>query len=135
MRIQLVSVFVDDQDKALKFYTDILGFKLKHDQPAGSGRWITLVSPEDPNGIELLLEPKGHPATEPFTSALKEDGVPFTQFAVDDVDAEYERLKKLGVEFPQPPVKYGRFSLAVFDDTVGNLIQLIHVAPTEEAKS
>lgn len=126
MNIQWASVFVDDQERALRFYTDILGFRLKHDEPAGDARWITVVSPEHPDGVELLLEPKGHPAAEPFTSALVADGIPFTQFAVDDVQAEYERLAERGVEFTQPPVTMGPITVAVFDDTVGNLIQLIH---------
>jgi catechol 2,3-dioxygenase-like lactoylglutathione lyase family enzyme len=99
MRINLASVFVDDQDKALRFYTEVLGFKQKTDVPAGEHRWITVVSPEDPDGTELFLEPDAHPAAKPFKEALVADGIPFTMFAVDDVRAEFERLRGLGVRF------------------------------------
>ena len=105
MRINLTSVLVDDQDVALRFYTDVLGFVPKVDVPLGEGaRWLTVVSPDDPDGTQLLLEPSGHPAARPFKAALVEDGIPFTSFAVDDVQAEYDRLVALGVRFTQPPV-------------------------------
>jgi catechol 2,3-dioxygenase-like lactoylglutathione lyase family enzyme len=124
MRIHLTSVLVDDQEKALRFYTDLLGFVKKHDVPLGTDRWLTVVSPEDPDGTELLLEPSGHPAAKPFKDALVADGIPFTSFAVDDVKAEYERLRGLGVRFTQEPVDMGQVATAVFDDTCGNLIQI-----------
>ncbi|KFF58310.1 hypothetical protein JF66_19490 [Cryobacterium sp. MLB-32] len=128
MRITLTSVLVDDQEKALRFYTDVLGFVTKYDIPLGEDRWLTVVSPEDPQGIELLLEPSGHPAAKPFKDALVADGIPFTQFAVDDVTAEYERLHGLGVRFTQEPTVMGPVTIAVFDDTCGNLIQITHMA-------
>ncbi|MCY9784614.1 VOC family protein [Nocardiopsis sp. EMB25] len=126
MRIHLSSVFVDDQDKALRFYTEVLGFVKKHEVPLGEDRWLTVVSPEDRDGTELLLEPSGHPAVKPFREALVSDGIPYTQFAVDDVRAEFERLRTLGVRFTQEPVEMGPVTTAVFDDTCGNLIQIIH---------
>ncbi|MEU6072506.1 VOC family protein [Micromonospora sp. NPDC047074] len=125
MRINITSVFVDDQAKALAFYTEKLGFIKKTDEPAGGARWLTVVSPADPDGVELLLEPEGHPAAGPFKSALVADGIPFTQFAVDDVPAEVERLKGLGVEFTQDATDLGPVVTAVLDDTCGNLIQII----------
>ncbi|MDQ3871281.1 MAG: VOC family protein [Chloroflexota bacterium] len=124
MRINVTSVLVDDQDKALRFYTDILGFAKKTDVPAGEHRWLTVVSPEQPDGVELLLEPDAHPAARPFKEALVADGIPFTSFAVDDASAEYERLSELGVRFTQPPTQMGPVTTAVFDDTCGNLIQI-----------
>jgi catechol 2,3-dioxygenase-like lactoylglutathione lyase family enzyme len=124
MRINVTSVLVDDQDKALTFYTEILGFVKKTEIPLGEARWLTVVSPEEPDGTELLLEPDGHPAAGPFKQALMDDGIPFTSFAVDDVDAEYERLRALGVRFTQEPVEIGPVRTAVFDDTCGNLIQI-----------
>ncbi|WP_414943083.1 VOC family protein [Amycolatopsis sp. cmx-11-32] len=124
IRINITSVFVDDQAKALAFYTEKLGFQKKHDVPTGDARWLTVVSPADPDGVELLLEPDGHPAAGPFKRALVSDGIPVTQFAVDDVFAEVERLKGLGVEFTQDAVDLGPVVTAVFDDTCGNLIQL-----------
>jgi len=124
MRINLTSVPVDDQERALRFYTEILGFEKKHDIPMGKHRWLTLVSPEDPSGAELVLEPDEHPAVKPFKSALVEDGIPFTSFAVSDIEAEHKRLESLGVRFTQPPVDYGMAIAAVFDDTCGNLIQI-----------
>ncbi|WP_187283457.1 VOC family protein [Streptomyces sp. t39] len=124
MRINITSVLVDDQAKALAFYTEKLGFTKKTDVPAGDARWLTVVSPADPDGVELLLEPDGHPAAGPFKHALVEDGIPFTQFAVDDVYAEVERLKGLGVEFTQEATDLGPVVTAVLDDTCGNLIQL-----------
>lgn len=124
MKIVVTSVFVDDQAKALDFYTNVLGFVKKHDVPVGEDRWLTIVSPEAPDGVELLLEPGDHPAVAPFQSALLEDGIPAASFAVDDVPAEYERLRSEGVHFTQPPVEMGAVSTAVFDDTCGNLIQI-----------
>jgi catechol 2,3-dioxygenase-like lactoylglutathione lyase family enzyme len=129
VRITLASVLVDDQDKALQFYTQTLGFRKKHDVPLGDGsaggcRWLTVVSPEDPNGTELVLEPDEHPAVKPFKAALVEDGIPFTSFAVRDVAAEHKRLEALGVRFTQPPTDFGPVITAVFDDTCGNLIQI-----------
>jgi catechol 2,3-dioxygenase-like lactoylglutathione lyase family enzyme len=128
MRIVVTSVFVDDQAKALAFYTDILGFKKKQDVPMGEHRWLTVVSPEDLDGTELLLEPAGHPAVAPFREALVSDGIPFTSFGVADVHAECERLKGLGVRFVQEPVQMGPVTMAVLDDTCGNLIQIAQVA-------
>jgi catechol 2,3-dioxygenase-like lactoylglutathione lyase family enzyme len=128
MRINLASVLVDDQEKALRFYTDVLGFVKKHDVPLGEDRWLTVVSPQDPDGTELLLEPSGHPAAKPFKEALVADGIPYTSFAVDDVKAEYERLRGLGVRFTQEPVDMGPVTTAVLDDTCGNLIQIAHQA-------
>jgi catechol 2,3-dioxygenase-like lactoylglutathione lyase family enzyme len=125
MRIHITSVLVDDQDKALAFYTDVLGFVKKEDVPLGHAKWLTVVSPEDPDGTELLLEPDTHPAVKPFKQALVEDGIPFTQFAVDDVHTEFERLRALGVRFTQEPAAMGEVTTAVLDDTCGNLIQLI----------
>jgi catechol 2,3-dioxygenase-like lactoylglutathione lyase family enzyme len=124
MRIYLTSVLVDDQEKALRFYTEILDFVKKNDIPVGEARWLTVVSPEDPDGTELLLEPDGHPAAGPFKRALVDDGIPFTSFAVDDAKAEFERLRALGVRFTQEPADMGAVTTAVFDDTCGNLIQV-----------
>ena len=124
MRIVVSSIFVDDQDKALAFYTTKLGFIKKTEVPVGSARWLTVVSPDDQNGTELLLEPDSHPAVGPFKSALAQDGIPFTSFAVENVQAEYERLRADGVVFTQPPVQMGPVTTAVLDDTCGNLIQL-----------
>ncbi|WDV55743.1 VOC family protein [Streptomyces coeruleorubidus] len=126
MRIHITSVFVDDQDKAMRFYTEVLGFVKKHDVPVGADRWLTVVSPEDPDGTELLLEPSGHPAVQPYKTALVEDGIPAASFAVDDVQAEFERLRGLGVRFTQEPLEMGSITSAVLDDTCGNLIQLVH---------
>ena len=125
MRINLSSVWVDDQEKALRFYTDVLGFVKKTDVPTGEYRWLTVVSPEAPDGVELLLEPDAHPAARPLKDALVADGVPFTSFAVDDVHEEYERLTALGVRFTQKPTEMGPVTTAVLDDTCGNLIQLV----------
>lgn len=124
MRIHLTSVFVDDQEQALRFYTEVLGFQKKHAVPMGEHRWLTVVSPEDPGGPELLLEPSSHPAVGPYRQALVEDGIPCAAFAVDDMHAEYERLSGLGVRFTQPPVEMGNVTTAVLDDTCGNLIRL-----------
>ncbi|MER5410083.1 VOC family protein [Streptomyces sp. NPDC002769] len=126
MKIHLSSVFVDDQEKALRFYTDVLGFVKKHDVPLGEDRWLTVVSPEDPDGTELLLEPSGHPAVQPYKTALVQDGIPATSFAVDDVQAEFTRLRDLGVYFTQEPLEMGPVTTAVLDDTCGNLIQIVH---------
>ena len=124
MKIHLASVLVDDQAKALEFYTEKLGFLKKQDVPMGADRWLTVVSPEVPDGVELLLEPSGHPAAGPFKEALVADGIPFTSFGVEDVQAEYERLVALGVVFTQPPTQMGPVTTAVLDDTCGNLIQI-----------
>jgi catechol 2,3-dioxygenase-like lactoylglutathione lyase family enzyme len=124
MRINLASVLVDDQEKALRFYTDVLGFVKKTEFPVGEHRWLTVVSPEDPDGVELVLEPDEHPAAKPFKEALSADGIPFTSFAVADVPAEFDRLKGLGVRFTQEPVAMGAMTTAVLDDTCGNLIMI-----------
>jgi len=124
MRINLTSVLVDDQDKALRFYTDVLGFVKKTEVPMGEHRWLTVVSPEDPEGVELLLEPDEHPAAKPFKEALVSDGIPFTSFAVANVHAETERLRDLGVTFTQEPTDLGSVITAVLDDTCGNLLQI-----------
>ena len=124
MRIHLTSVFVDDQDEALAFYTEVLGFEKKTEVPMGDARWLTVVSPGDPDGTELVLEPSTHPAVPPFKEALVADGIPFTSFAVEDVHVEFERLRGLGVRFVQEPVEMGPVTTAVFDDTCGNLLQI-----------
>lgn len=124
MRITVTSVLVDDQEKALRFYTDVLGFVKKTEVPLGEHRWLTVVSPENPDGVELVLEPGDHPAVGPFKEALVADGIPFTSFAVDDVQTEFERLTGLGVTFTQEPTAMGPVTTAVFDDTCGNLIQI-----------
>jgi catechol 2,3-dioxygenase-like lactoylglutathione lyase family enzyme len=124
MRIHLASVFVDDQEKALRFYTEVLGFVKKVDVPVGAARWLTVASPEEPEGTQLLLEPDGHPAVGPYRGALVEDGIPCASFAVKDARAEYERLRAAGVRFTQEPVEMGPVTTAVFDDTCGNLIQI-----------
>ncbi len=130
MRIHLTSIFVDDQRAALSFYTDVLGFTKHHDIPLGEDAWLTVVSPDDPAGPELLLEPSSHPAVRPYREALMADGIPLAQFAVDDVHAEHERLTRAGVVFTQPPTDVGVAIMAVFDDSCGNLIQLIAEKPT-----
>jgi catechol 2,3-dioxygenase-like lactoylglutathione lyase family enzyme len=124
MKITLTSILVDDQAKALSFYTDVLGFEKKNDVPLGEHRWLTVVSPDAPDGVELVLEPDEHPAAKPFKAALVADGIPFTSFAVDDVQREYERLRDLGVRFTQRPTPMGPVTTAVLDDTCGNLIQI-----------
>lgn len=124
LKINLTSVLVDDQEKALRFYTDVLGFQKKTEVPLGEFRWLTVVSADDPNGTELVLEPDAHPAARPFKEALIRDGIPFTSFAVADVHAEFERLRALGVVFTQEPAAMGPVTTAVFDDTCGNLIQI-----------
>lgn len=124
MRINVTSVLVDDQDKALKFYTEVLGFVKKTEIPVGEFKWLTVVSPENPDGVELVLEPDVHPAVGPFKRALVEDGIPFTSFAVANVQAEFERLRALGVRFTQEPLELPGVTTAIFDDTCGNLIQI-----------
>jgi predicted enzyme related to lactoylglutathione lyase len=129
MRINLTSVFVDDQRAALAFYTDVLGFTKRRDIPVGSDSWLTVVSPDSPEGPELLLEPSSHPAVKPYRDALVQDGIPLAQFAVDDVETEHARLTAQGVVFTQPPTDIGVAVVAVFDDTCGNLIQLVAERP------
>jgi catechol 2,3-dioxygenase-like lactoylglutathione lyase family enzyme len=129
MRITRTSVMVDDQSKALEFYTRVLGFEKRADIPLGEHRWLTVVSPQDRDGVELLLEPDEHPAVRPFKEALVADGIPFVSFTVDDVEAEHGRLSGAGVVFTQPPVASGPVVTAVLDDTCGNLVQLVSPAP------
>ena len=129
MRITLTSVLVDDQAKALDFYTRVLGFEKKHDVPMGEYSWITVVSPDAPDGVELVLEPDQHPAARQFKDALVADGIPFTAFAVDDVEVEHARLSAAGVAFTQPPTTMGPVVTAVLDDTCGNLIQIQSASP------
>jgi catechol 2,3-dioxygenase-like lactoylglutathione lyase family enzyme len=128
MKIVVTSVLVDDQAKALAFYADVLGFQKKTDIPLGDHRWLTVVSPSAPEGVELVLEPDEHPAARLFKAALVEDGIPFTSFAVDDIHQEYERLRALGVRFTQEPTAMGPVTAAVLDDTCGNLIQIAQSA-------
>lgn len=128
MRIYVTSVFVDDQAKALSFYTEKLGFIVKNDIPLGDHRWLTVVSREAPEGTELLLEPSGHPAVGPYKSSLVNDGIPAASFKVDDLKKEFERLRELGVKFTLEPMDAGPVRMAVFDDTCGNLIQLVEMA-------
>lgn len=127
MKIYVTSVFVDDQAKALDFYTRQLGFVVKHDVPVGEHRWLTLVSPDDPDGTELLLEPSEHPAVKPFKDALVADGIPATSFRVDDLDAEHRRLVENGVRFTLAPMDAGPVRMAILDDSCGNLIQLVQM--------
>jgi catechol 2,3-dioxygenase-like lactoylglutathione lyase family enzyme len=124
MKINMASVLVDDQEKALRFYTEVLGFAKKTEIPLGEHRWLTVVSPDDPDGVELALEPDEHPAAKPFKDALVRDGIPYTSFSVDDVQREYDRLSALGVRFTQQPLDAGPVTTAVLDDTCGNLIQI-----------
>jgi catechol 2,3-dioxygenase-like lactoylglutathione lyase family enzyme len=128
MKIRLTSVLVDDQEKALQFYTKVLGFEKKMDIPMGAARWLTVISPEGPADMQLLLEPNSHPAARAFQEAIFKDGIPLTAFAVDDIATEFERLKAHGVAFKQPPTPAGPVTLAVFDDTCGNLIQIYQPA-------
>jgi catechol 2,3-dioxygenase-like lactoylglutathione lyase family enzyme len=132
MRIYITSVLVDDQSRALDFYTSKLGFQLKRDIPIGAHRWLTVVSKEQPDGTELLLEPSEHPAAQPFKRALVEDGIPATSFQVDDVDTEFRRLKDLGVRFTVEPMDAGTVRMVVFDDTCGNLIQLVQMTGQQQ---
>jgi catechol 2,3-dioxygenase-like lactoylglutathione lyase family enzyme len=128
MRIKVTSVSVGDQDKALRFYTEVLGFVKKRDIPLGEAKWLTVVSPEEPEGVELLLEPNAdYPAMKALKESLVKDGIPFTGFQVDDIQREYERLKKKGVEFAMEPTNMGMTTMAVFNDTCGNLIQIYQV--------
>lgn len=127
MRIYVTSVMVDDQAKAFSFYTEKLGFLVKHDIPLGAHRWLTVVSKEAPEGTELLLEPSEHPAVGPFKSALVKDGIPAVSFMVDDLDAEFERLRALGVEFTVKPMDAGAVRMAILDDACGNLVQLVEM--------
>ncbi|HEU0178454.1 MAG TPA: VOC family protein [Blastocatellia bacterium] len=124
MKIKLTSVMVDDQDKALKFYTEVLGFVKKNDIPMGEARWLTVISPDGPGDVELLLEPMGFPPARNYQKTLYEAGIPLTSFAVEDIQEEYERMKKLGVIFKTAPTKMGPVMVAVFEDTCGNLIQM-----------
>ena len=127
MKMKFTKIYVDNQDKALTFYTEVLGFVKKADFLVGSFRWVTVVSPEEPDGTELLLEPNDNPAAETFQKAIFEQGIPLTAFAVEDIQKEYERMKRLGVVFRMEPTKTGEATVAVFDDTCGNLIQLYQV--------
>ncbi|AUZ87843.1 bleomycin resistance protein [Arthrobacter agilis] len=124
MKLEAVSIFVDDQQRALDFYTQHLGFAVSADIPMGEHRWLTVIDPDRPDGTQISLEPKGHPAAGPFTDALAADGIPFCVLGVADVHAEYDRLTALGVTFTQPPTMMGPVIVAVLDDTVGNLLQL-----------
>jgi catechol 2,3-dioxygenase-like lactoylglutathione lyase family enzyme len=124
VQITLTSVFVDDQEKALRFYTDVLGFVAKNDVPMGEHRWLTVVSPEQPDGVELVLEPDEHPAAQAYKQGLMADGIPYNSFTVPDVQQEYDRLTALGVRFTQPPTQMGPVTTAVLDDTCGNLLQI-----------
>ena len=124
MKLQTVSIFVDDQQRAVDFYTGRLGFEIAADVPLGEYRWLTVVDPDRPEGTQLSLEPKGHPAVAPFTDALIADGIPFLVIGVDDVQAEYDRLVALGETFTQPPTPMGPVIIATLDDTCGNLLQL-----------
>jgi catechol 2,3-dioxygenase-like lactoylglutathione lyase family enzyme len=125
IRVKLTSIMVDDQDKARRFYTGMLGFTIKHDIPMGGAAWLTLVAPDDPDGVELLLEPTGHPASGPFQQALYKDGMPLTQLYTDDIEAEYQRLKAKGVVFRDAPKPIGPTKYCDFDDTCGNFIRLV----------
>jgi catechol 2,3-dioxygenase-like lactoylglutathione lyase family enzyme len=135
MKIRLTSVLVDDQEKALQFYTGVLGFVKKMDIPMGAARWLTVVSPEGPGDVELLLEPNTHPAAKVFQQAIFNDGIPLTAFAVDDIEQEFQRMSALGVAFKQKPTQAGPVTLAVFDDTCGNLIQIYRPAAVASATS
>ncbi len=127
MQIKLTSVFVDDQDKALKFYTDILGFQKKHEFSAGTYKWLTVVSAEEPEGVQLVLELNSNPAAKTYQQEIFRSGIPAANFFVADVQAEYERLKQLGVTFTKEPTKTTGSTIAVLDDTCGNLIQITHL--------
>jgi predicted enzyme related to lactoylglutathione lyase len=127
MKIKITSVMVNDQDKALKFYTEILGFVKKTEIPMGEHKWLTVVSPETPDEIELLLEPMGFAPAKVYQKALFDAGIPLTAFNVDDIQKEYHRLEKLGVQFSMKPTPMGPATLAVFDDTCGNKIQIVQV--------
>ena len=125
MRITLTGVFVSDQDKALRFYTETLGFVKKHDLPVGEFKWLTVVSPDDPDGTELLLEPNENPVAQEYQKGIFDQGIPAASFSVTDIRAEYEKLKSLGVAFTMEPTELPNVTIAVFDDTCGNLIQIM----------
>ena len=125
MRITLTGVFVSDQDEALRFYTETLGFVKKHDVPVGEFKWLTVVSPDDPDGTELLLEPNENPVAQEYQKGLFDQGIPAASFSVADVRAEYEKLKSLGVAFTMEPMEFDNVTIAVFDDTCGNLVQIM----------
>ena len=125
IRVKLMSIMVNDQNRARRFYTDVLGFSIKHDIPMGGATWLTLLAPDNPEGVELLLEPTGHPAAAPFQQALHKDGIPWTHLYTQDIAAEYERLKAKGVAFRGEPKPMGPTKFADFDDTCGNLIRLV----------
>ena len=125
MRITLTGVFVSDQDKARSFYTETLGFVKKHDLPVGEFKWLTVVSPDDPDGTELLLEPNENPVAQEYQKGIFDQGIPAASFDVTDIHAEYEKLKSLGVAFTMEPTEVGNVTIAVFDDTCGNLIQIM----------
>ncbi|TCZ74310.1 VOC family protein [Paenibacillus albiflavus] len=125
MKVIVTSIFVQDQDKALKFYTETLGFVSKHDIPVGEFRWIALVSPDEQDGTELLLEPDNHPAAKEYQKKIYADGIPATMFGVTDIHKEYQRLLQSGVKFTMAPTQMGKLTIAVFDDTCGNLIQIV----------
>jgi predicted enzyme related to lactoylglutathione lyase len=129
MKIKLSSILVDDQEKALKFYAEVLGFAKKKDIPLGEARWLTVVSPQAPDEVELFLEPNSNPAARTYQQALFEQKIPLTAFSVDDIQSEHERLKKLGVVFVSEPRNVGSATIAVFDDTCGNLIQIYQESP------
>jgi predicted enzyme related to lactoylglutathione lyase len=128
MRIKLTSVFVDNQEAALKFYTDVLVFEKKQDIPVGQFKWLTVVSPEEPDGTELLLEPSDNPAAKAYKKSIYEQGIAAAAFAVTDIQKEYERLKQRGVQFKMEPTDMGSAKIALFDDTCGNLIQIYQVS-------
>ena len=128
LKIKLASVIVDDQDRALKFYTEVLGFVKKRDMPVGKFRWLTVVSPDEPEGTELLLEPSDNLAAQTYQKTIFEQGIPLTALAVDDIEKEFERMRKLGVRFAMRPTKMGPVTQAVFDDTCGNFIQMYQVS-------
>lgn len=127
MKIKLSSVFVNDQEKALKFYTEVLGFVKKTEIPAGKFKWLTVVSPDGPDDIELVLEPNENPAAKTYQEAIHKQGIPCTAFAVDDIQREYERLTAQGVVFVMKPTETGGPTIAMFDDTCGNLIQIYEI--------
>lgn len=127
MKIKVTSVFVNNQGNALKFYTEILGFVKKTDVSAGQFRWLTVVSPQEPHGTELLLEPNENPAAKVYQEAIFQQGIPATQFYVEDITKEYERLKVLGVQFTMPPTKVTKSTIAILNDTCGNLIQIVEL--------
>lgn len=125
IRVKLTSILVNDQNRARRFYTDVLGFKIKHDIPCGEAAWLTLVAPDDPGGVELLLEPTGHPAAVAMQQALYSDGIPLTQLHTENIAAEFERLKAKGVAFRGEPEAMGPTKIVDFDDTCGNFIRLV----------